>query len=71
MAKDVQQKYGVTLTKLAAIGFSAMMHGYLVLDQKGELLVPFRTWRNTMTGQASKELTEGAWGWRGIWNVSD
>lgn len=58
MAKDVQQKYGVTLTKLAAIGFSAMMHGYLVLDQKGELLVPFRTWRNTMTGQASKELTE-------------
>lgn len=42
----------------SAIGFSAMMHGYLAFDKKGELLVPFRTWRNTITQQASEALTE-------------
>ena len=40
------------------IGFSAMMHGYMVFDKAGEQLVPFRTWRNTMTEQAAKELTD-------------
>lgn len=55
---DVKERYGVTLTNLAAIGFSAMMHGYLVFDSSKALLTPFRTWRNTMTEQASKELTE-------------
>lgn len=58
MLQDVKEKYGVTVTKLGAIGFSAMMHGYMVFDEKEELLVPFRTWRNTMTGQASDALTE-------------
>ena len=40
------------------MGFSAMMHGYMAFDEKGELLVPFRTWRNTITGEAAAELTE-------------
>ena len=52
------EKYGVAIKKIGAIGFSAMMHGYMAFDGKGELLVPFRTWRNTMTGEAAKELTE-------------
>ena len=54
---DVRAEYGVTLKKLAAIGFSAMMHGYMVFDEKGELLVPFRTWRNSITEEAADELT--------------
>jgi sugar (pentulose or hexulose) kinase len=44
-------------TGFAAIGISAMMHGYLAFDVRGELLVPFRTWRNTSTGEAAAELT--------------
>lgn len=55
--EDVENTYGVKIEKLAGIGFSAMMHGYMAFDEKGEMLVPFRTWRNTMTGQAAKELT--------------
>lgn len=58
MAKEVQDTYGVALTTIGAIGFSAMMHGYMVFDKAGELLVPFRTWRNTITRQASEKLTE-------------
>lgn len=58
MAEDVKEKYGVVITKLGAVGFSAMMHGYMVFDEKDELLVPFRTWRNTMTEEASDKLTE-------------
>ncbi len=58
LADEVREEYGETLTKLGAIGFSAMMHGYLVFDEKGGQLVPFRTWRNTMTEQAAKDLTE-------------
>lgn len=58
MAEDVQSRYGVTLTTIGAIGFSAMMHGYMPFDKKGELLVPFRTWRNNITQAASEELTE-------------
>ena len=58
MAKDVQEKYGVTLTTVGALGFSAMMHGYLPFDKNGEMLVPFRTWRNTITEEASMKLTE-------------
>lgn len=58
MAKDVKEKYGITLTRTGSIGFSAMMHGYMVFDKEGKLLVPFRTWRNTITGQASGKLTE-------------
>ena len=59
LAADVQQKYGCTLTKVGCIGISAMMHGYLAFDANGELLVPFRTWRNTITG-AALLLTHGA-----------
>lgn len=53
---DVRTQYGVEIESFAAIGFSAMMHGYMAFDKNGELLVPFRTWRNTITGQASAEL---------------
>ena len=58
LLKDVNEQYGVTIKKLGAIGFSAMMHGYMVFDKNDELLVPFRTWRNTITGPASEALTE-------------
>ena len=58
MTEDVKEKYGVEVKKLAALGFSAMMHGYMAFNESDELLVPFRTWRNTMTQQASDELTE-------------
>ncbi|KQR26491.1 xylulokinase [Microbacterium sp. Leaf151] len=54
----VQQRYGVTPESYAAMGVSAMMHGYLAFDAGGELLAPFRTWRNTNTGVAAAELTE-------------
>jgi len=58
LSKEVSEKYGVALKTIGAIGFSAMMHGYVVVDKDGNLLVPFRTWRNTITGQASEQLTE-------------
>lgn len=57
LKEDVHHRYGVRLTKLAALGFSAMMHGYLAFDEAGKLLVPFRTWRNATTGAAAKELS--------------
>ena len=58
LAADVQERYGVPLTTAGALGVSAMMHGYLAFDSADELLVPFRTWRNTSTGPAAAELTE-------------
>ncbi|WP_026836005.1 xylulokinase [Eubacterium xylanophilum] len=58
LKKDVMDRYGVKLTKVGAMGFSAMMHGYLAFDAEDNLLVPFRTWRNTMTAEASAELTK-------------
>lgn len=58
MSKDAYDKYGALITNLAGIGFSAMMHGYMVFDKNDELLVPFRTWRNTITEKASEELTK-------------
>jgi len=57
MAESVEQNYGVTLTTIGAIGFSGMMHGYMAFDGNGELLTPFRTWRNNITGQASEALS--------------
>ena len=57
LAADVLARYGVKLEKPAAIGISAMMHGYLALGAKGELLAPFRTWRNTITEEAAAKLT--------------
>lgn len=56
LAEDVKARYGIVLERVGAIGFSAMMHGYMAFDEKDELLVPFRTWRNTITEQASREL---------------
>lgn len=58
LVKNVKAEYGVGITNLAAIGFSAMMHGYLAFDAKDNLLVPFRTWRNTITGEAQEKLTK-------------
>ncbi|WP_129337595.1 xylulokinase [Cellulomonas endophytica] len=55
---DAQGRHGVRPTTFAALGVSAMMHGYLAFDADGELLVPFRTWRNTSTERAATELTE-------------
>lgn len=58
LVKNVKDEYGAEITDLAAIGVSAMMHGYLAFDENDELLVPFRTWRNTITGEASEKLSE-------------
>lgn len=58
LLRDVRENYGVELTKLAGLGVSAMMHGYLPFDKDGKQLTEFRTWRNTMTEQAAAELTE-------------
>ncbi|WP_308635496.1 xylulokinase [Paenibacillus silvisoli] len=58
MASDVKRQYGVTLQTVGAIGFSGMMHGYMAFDESGELLTPFRTWRNNITEQASAALSE-------------
>ena len=57
LKKDVFTRYQIKLTKIAGLGISAMMHGYLPFDSGMNLLVPFRTWRNTITGQAAEELT--------------
>lgn len=58
MAQNVEKEYGVVIEIIGAIGFSAMMHGYMAFNAQGELLVPFRTWRNTITQAASERLTE-------------
>ena len=55
---NVKAQYDVEITQLAAIGISAMMHGYMPFDANGEILAPFRTWRNTNTGKAAAELSE-------------
>ena len=57
LAADVRQRYDVELTTVGALGVSAMMHGYLAFDADGELLTPFRTWRNTNTGEAAERLS--------------
>jgi sugar (pentulose or hexulose) kinase len=58
LSKEVFENYSAPLQTIGAIGFSAMMHGYMAFDKDGNLLVPFRTWRNTTTAQAATELTE-------------
>lgn len=58
LLNDIKQKYSVTPTTYGAIGISAMMHGYIALDENDGFLCPFRTWRNTMTERAASELTE-------------
>ncbi|MEA5055235.1 MAG: FGGY-family carbohydrate kinase [Propionicimonas sp.] len=57
LAADVQARHGLTLQTVGALGISAMMHGYLAFDADDQLLVPFRTWRNTITGPAAAELS--------------
>lgn len=57
LRKDVNEKYEVEIETLSAIGISAMMHGYMPF-KGNDILVPFRTWRNTNTGQAAAELSE-------------
>ena len=58
LMKNVEKTYSVRLEKAAGIGISAMMHGYLAFDDNDQQLVPFRTWRNTMTEEAADKLTE-------------
>ncbi len=58
LAADVQKKFGQPLAQVGAMGVSGMMHGYLPFDLESRLLVPFRTWRNTITGEAAAQLTE-------------
>ena len=58
LRRDVEKKYGQPLRRVAAMGISGMMHGYLVFDKDGKQIAPFRTWRNTITGPAAKELME-------------
>ena len=58
LSDEVFEKYNTRIQSIGAIGFSAMMHGYLAFDKDGNLLVPFRTWRNTITGQAAEKLTD-------------
>lgn len=58
LVEDVNQKYGVVPETYGAMGVSGMMHGYMAFDKDDRLLVPFRTWRNTMTAQAAQELSE-------------
>jgi sugar (pentulose or hexulose) kinase len=57
LSDEVLGKLNTPHKNIGAMGFSAMMHGYLAFDKDGNLLVPFRTWRNTMTGQAAEKLT--------------
>lgn len=58
LSEDVNNKYGIVLQNIGAIGFSGMMHGYMVFDKEEKLLTPFRTWRNTITGEAAAKLTK-------------
>ncbi|WP_448621694.1 xylulokinase [Geodermatophilus sp. URMC 65] len=57
LADDVRRRHGVEPASVGALGVSAMMHGYLAFDADGELLTPFRTWRNTNTGRAVERLS--------------
>lgn len=56
LVKNVRETYGVELERISALGISGMMHGYMAFDKEGQLLTPFRTWRNNITGEASEIL---------------
>lgn len=58
LARNVRETYGTELETVGSLGISAMMHGYMAFGEDGNLLVPFRTWRNTMTGEAAEKLTK-------------
>ncbi|MBF1706319.1 MAG: ATPase, partial [Selenomonas sp.] len=57
LRQRVEKRCGISIQRVAAMGISGMMHGYLAFDTAGDLLVPFRTWRNNTTGEAAEELT--------------
>ena len=57
LKKDVNDKFGIKLTTTGAIGVSAMMHGYLPFDKDDNQICEFRTWRNTITGEAAEKLS--------------
>ena len=58
LRRNVKEQYDIEIETLAAIGVSAMMHGYMAFNKKQEILVPFRTWRNTNTAKAAAALSE-------------
>lgn len=58
LAENIKEQYGVVPETYGAMGISGMMHGYMAFDKADKLLVPFRTWRNTITEQAAAELSE-------------
>jgi sugar (pentulose or hexulose) kinase len=58
LKENYKKTFGKPLAPPAAIGISAMMHGYMAFDKRGGLLVPFRTWRNNYAAGAAKELTK-------------
>ena len=58
LSDKVKEKYDITIKRLASMGISAMMHGYLPFNKEGKQLVEFRTWRNNITGQAADKLTD-------------
>lgn len=58
LTNKIRAEYGVSVTQIGSIGVSAMMHGYLAFDKDGQQLVPFRTWRNNITGEAADQLTK-------------
>ncbi len=58
LRSDVMRQYGTEIESLAAVGISAMMHGYMPFGRDGKILTPFRTWRNTNTARAARELSE-------------
>jgi sugar (pentulose or hexulose) kinase len=57
LQNELDKNYDTMLQTVGALSFSGMMHGYMAFDQDDNLLVPFRTWRNTITGQAAEQLT--------------
>ena len=58
LRKNVLAQYDTEIEILAGIGISAMMHGYMAFGANDQILVPFRTWRNTNTGEAAAELSK-------------
>ena len=58
LRRDAEERYGVTPVTFGAMGVSAMMHGYIALDENDRQLARFQTWRNTNTTEAADELTE-------------
>ncbi len=58
LRKNVLKEYDTDIEILGGIGISAMMHGYMAFNDRDEILVPFRTWRNTNTGKAAAELSK-------------